>query len=206
MAKRSTLDVIREEQQRRGFGQALDSFILLRDPGDEVALRFLDELESKDENDKRVARTFKAHDYGGKFDRKNPNQPYQSILCDGPGCQYCADDNFARQHVVIRAWIYDDNVIKLFDAKARSQVIIDLADDFEKYGSITNADYRFQRRKSSTNPYRLTREEEIPLKKQVRRQIKEQWFKGKRVRELVEARYKPWGGAEEKGKGDGDEE
>lgn len=203
MAKRSTLDVIREEQERRGFGQALDSFVLLRESGDEVTLRFLDELEGKDEDATRVARTFKVHEYGGM--RTKGGGRFEALLCDGANCQYCADNNQARTHVVLRVWVYDDNAIKLFDVKARADVMVDLADDFEKEGNITGADYLYSRKGKELNTrYRLRRQEDARMKKKVRRQVTEQWLKGSRVRELVEARYKPWGGAEEK-KGDDDD-
>jgi hypothetical protein len=182
------MEIIEEEQRRRGASQILDHFILLRESGDEVTLRFLDEFEGKDEQDKRVAHTFKVHHFGGA----GTKDPYQAILCGGVGCQLCTD-NPPRVHVVFRAWVYDDKTVKLFDAKARSDVILDLVEHVKQYGSITNADYVFKRRgKQMDTRYFLLRQEKMPLSEKLKKRIKAEWLSSKRVRELIEARYRPW--------------
>lgn len=189
MARKSTLDVIREEQERRGFGAALESFVILRKNGDEVTLRFLDELEGKNEDDKRVAKIFKVHAFGGKWDKnkKTRNLPFQTILCSGVNCTFCDDGNVPQTHVVIRAWVYDDNTVKLFSVNARADIMVDLADDFDRYGNITGADYIYNRKDRDRVYYRLIRQPESPFKK--KKSAKREWITNKTVRELVEMRH-----------------
>lgn len=204
MVRKSTLEVIKEEQERRGARAAMDSFIILRKSGDELTLRFLDELEGKDEDDKHVARIFKVHHYGGKFDRQNPGLPYQTILCKGLNCEFCADNHQPKTHVVLRAWVYDENTVKLLDVGARSDIMIDLADDFERYHNITGADYIYNRKDRDRVNYRLIRQAETPFKK--KKSAQREWITGKRVRELIEMRHSVSGNGPQSNKKRRDEE
>lgn len=181
------VDVIEQEQRRRAAGGVLESFVLLRNDGDEALVRFLDDLK----HPKREAHVIAVHELRGG------GQEFRSVLCQGSGCRYCADGSRAVKRILLRAFVYwistsgakqRVHAVRVVDVKASSGAAADLSKDYRMRGTVTDSDYLFSRTgEGFDTKYSLRRQDKAPF--QYADKAKETWITEQKLQEIVKARY-----------------
>ena len=178
------VDVIREEQNRRAAGGALNQFILLGE-GDEAMIRFMDELQGG----KNVFRAIEVLEIGRGDD-------FQMRIME-PGEEVPQNARKVRR-IIGRAFVYwiknggEKRVVKkvmIFDVKASSGAAADLVKDFTTRGTIRDSDYLFSRTGSGFDTkYSLRRQDSSPFR--YASKAKETWISDQQLEELILKRYK----------------
>ncbi len=182
------LEVIEQEQKRRAAGGAMESFVLLRNDGDEALVRFLDDLK----HPKREAHVIAVHEMRG-----SSASDFRVVLCQGSGCRYCADGVRVTKRLLLRAFVYwvktggakqKVNAVRVVDVKASSGAAADLVKDFRMRGTVTDSDYLFSRTgEGFDTKYSLRRQDKAPF--QHVDKAKETWITEEKLQELVNKRY-----------------
>jgi len=181
-SKKSVLDMIREERERKTLGSALSRFVLLREPGS-VRIRFLDDLEGE----RNVARTAYVH----TIQKAGRREPPERILCRtqfNKPCPYCKQGD-ARLFVFFRVFDYESKTVKLLELRPGSSAMDDLLNFHDEYKTITDADYIYKRVGTGLNDtrYSLIRRESSEFK--FRKTAKATWISDEEVMEIVKTRY-----------------
>lgn len=182
--KKSVLDLIREEKNRKTLGSILSRFVLLREPGS-LRLRFLDDLEGKG----NVARTAYIH----VFQKPGRREPPERILCEAQfnrPCKYCRK-NDPRLFVFLRVFDYESKTVRILELRPGSDAMDDLLNYYEEYKSITDADYIYKRVGTGLNDtrYSLIRKEKSEFK--FKKSAKATWISDEEVEQIIKDRYGP---------------